>query len=227
MVATLRATAVQRELELYTAKLRNHPISYFCKTAELPRSVLDAFARAQLVDNIYWVTMLARVRDQLESPVLREAVRKNILDEVGDSKTSHVTLCKQFVESLGLPSHFDDYRHYSPASVYPVELMMSLAGNVDDGFMAGWLLAQECLVPVLFQMFRPSFEAIPGADVSYLKEHEQVDACDHTRWLMEGIQSIAITDETVARVVTGLDLGGRATLAVPDCLYAQTIKHRL
>lgn len=215
---------IQQSLNYYTEKIKNHPIKPLCDSAVLPKKILEDFAKAQCVDSTTWVTMLSLVKGSLKQPELREAVRMNILDEVGNEGIPHVTLCKRFVKSVGVSYHYDDYKKYSPASVYPVEVMMSLAGNVKDEIIGGWLLAQETLVPVVFSTFRPAYRNLPNADVQYLIEHEEVDAEDHARWMMDAVNKMLISDEALNLVLAGMDLGGRATIGVIDFLYADTLK---
>ncbi len=93
---------LERALTRYRVQLETHPIRPLCDRASLPRPVLEAFARAQFVDSTIWVAMLALIKGHVLSPVLQEAVRKNILDEVGASGIPHVTLCQRFVESVGV-----------------------------------------------------------------------------------------------------------------------------
>lgn len=223
MTSPSRIDSVHAALHQYEGQLETHPIGDLCARAALPREILESFARAQLVDNTLWVPMLALAKDKLSAPLLREAVRRNIMDEVGADGISHVTLCKQFVESVGLPTHYEDYREFSPASVYPVQVMMGLTGRCDDLLMAGWLISQENLVPAFFRMFRPAFAAIEGADTGYLVEHEEVDSAEHAQWFLEAVAAMLNSDEDLDRVLTGIDMGGRATLAVPDYLYSQAV----
>lgn len=215
---------VEQALDIYTQKLETHPIKPLCDHAEVPKAVLEAFARAQFVDSTMWVAMLSLIKGHVSSTQLRDAVRKNILDEVGDAGTPHVTLCKRFVESLGVPTYYSNYREYSPASVFPVEVMMGLAGYCDDATIAGWLLSQENLVPVVFRIFRRAYATLPQADLTYLTEHEEVDSIDHARWIREAIEPLIYTTESTGRVISGIDIGGRTTISVLDFLYAQTVR---
>jgi pyrroloquinoline quinone (PQQ) biosynthesis protein C len=158
---------LDRALARYRFQLETHPLRPLCERAALPRPVLEAFARAQFVDSTIWVAMLALIKGRVQAAGLREAVRKNILDEVGNDGVPHVTLCQRFVESVGVPSRYFDYREFSPASVYPVEVMMALAARADDATLGGWLLSQELLVPEVFGMFRVALAAIPEVDLEY------------------------------------------------------------
>jgi len=56
---------------------------------------------------------------------------------------------------------------FSPASVYPVEVMMALAARADDATLARWLLSQEAMVRGLW-MSGWALRRIPGVDLEYL-----------------------------------------------------------
>ena len=208
----------------YAHQIRSHPIADACGQRRVPLAILRAFARCQYVDSTTWVAMLALAKGKIEASALREAVRKNIRDEVGDSGTPHVTLCKRFLNSIGETTSYSDIKEYSPASVYPVALMFGLAGNCSDALMGGWLLSQEILVPVVFQTFRPSFDVFDNADVTYLVEHEQVDADAHSQWIRQAVGELVVDDSTAQEVITGVHFGGRATVSVLDYLYAQLLQ---
>jgi len=106
---------------------------------------------------------------------------------------------------------------------------------MDEGKLAGWLLAQESLVPVLFEVFRPAFAKIKGVDLTYLDEHIRVDADEHAKWMLDGVLALlekSRTDhgsewgETILKgVLYGIDLAGRVTLSVPDILYGMALRH--
>lgn len=219
-----KLAAVEQGVSSYKEKLETHPIRRLCEAAKLPPEILRAFARVQFVDSIMWVPMLSLIKGQISSSALREAVRKNIRDEVGDEGTPHVTLCKRFLESIGVPTQFNNYVSYSPASLYPVSVMMGLAGNCDDAMIGGWLLAQEVLVPVLFRMFRPAFRVFSAPNLAYMTEHEEVDSVDHSRWILEALDSILASADSAGPAIAGVDLGGRATLGVPDFLFAEVTR---
>lgn len=208
----------------YEKQIEEHPMAVACAERRVPREILAAFARCQWVDSSTWVPMLALAKGSMEADALREAVRMNINDEAGENGTPHVTLCKRFLQSVGVSTTYSDIHGYSPASVYPTGLMFGLAGNCSDPMMGGWLLSQEVLVPVVFRTFRHAFEAIDGVDVTYLIEHEEVDAEDHSRWIAEALEEIVVDRATAADAVAGVHMGGRATVAVIDYLYGQMLQ---
>src|SRR5438552_2481866 len=96
--------SVLTALKNYQSEILQHPIKPWCIGARLPEAVLQAFAKAQFVDSTMWVSMLSLIKGNASFPQLRDAVRRNILDEVGDSGIPHVTLCNKFVKSIGVPT---------------------------------------------------------------------------------------------------------------------------
>lgn len=212
-------------LDGYKEQISNHPIVALCEASNPPREMLAAFAREQLVDGTAWVPMLALIKDASHSELLADAVRFNLLDEVGcaDQRPglAHMTLLKRFVASLGVTTKYSDYHTFAPESVQPMAVMLGLAGRADDALVAGWLLSQEVLLPVIFRIFRPAYaKAFPSADLEFLVVHEEVDDEDHAEFVRR-----ALLDEPgwERRATAGLGMGARALIGVLDYLYADHV----
>lgn len=216
---------IHEALIYYDSSLATHPIARLCRDGILPRPLALEFARAQYVDSTLWVAMLSLAKGKVKNHKLSEAIRKNILCEVGNEGVPHTTLCQSFVESLGESARFGTYENYAPVAAHPMEVM-NVFDQAGDGLIAGWLLVSETLVPRLFQVFRPAFTQFHGADLRYLDEHITVDADEHSKWMLEAALEIAETPEGLEEVLQGMALGGRVTLSVPDALYAQALLTR-
>lgn len=209
-------------LDFYKRQIESHPIRSLCGAQNAPIEMLQAFAREQLVDGMAWVPMLARIKDASSTALMREAVRYNILDEVGCAKgggsVAHITLLRRFVSSLGVPTRYSDYKTYAPEAVQPMAVMLGLAGQADDGLVAGWLLSQEVLLPVIFRIFRPAFERrFPGADLEFLRVHEEVDDDEHAELVRRALLDSPALEE---RAIAGMGMGARALIGVLDYLYS-------
>lgn len=234
-----RAEVVRRLVADYVDLVRRHPIARMCLQKRLTREVLELFARAQKVDNDLWIVpMLVRARDMIRSPKLYRAVSMNINEELGsprlggvemlsaadpEKKVSHVDLVYRFISSLGLDTGANHPLEYSPASAHAVGLMMNLTGARREALMAGWLDAQEHVVPEYFRYFA---EAYPeGVDVTYLTEHVDADSPEggHANWMREGVEEILEDVESLPDVIDGVHLGGRAALSVLDWLYSKAV----
>jgi len=213
-------------LSSYKRQIESHPIVSLCGAPNPPAGMLQAFAREQLVDGMAWVPMLALIKDASRTEFMREAVRYNILDEVGcakrDGGVAHMTLLKRFVASLGIPTTYSDYKTYAPEAVQPMAVMMGLAGRADEGLVAGWLLSQEVLLPVIFRLFRPAFaRSFPEADLEFLIIHEEVDDDEHAELVRRALLDSPGFEE---RATAGIGMGARALIGVLDYLYSDHIE---
>lgn len=214
---------LDREINAYTFKLRNHPIVKYCQQQILPLEILNDFAKVQFVDSVLWIPMLALIKGKIKSPRLLKAVRANMLCEAGADGIPHVTLCQKFIESLGIMPRYGDYNEFTKYSSHPVEIMMSIQ-DFDEPFITGWLLAAEALVPVMFSVFKEAYQNTPGVDLTYLNEHIVIDADEHAEWMRESAQELMMASDCFEQIKAGIDIGARLTLAIPDVLFAKTIR---
>lgn len=215
--------AIQAEVERYRLALETHPLARVFAGAQAPRALVQAFAELQYVDSVLWVPMLALMKDRVAAPRLKRALTENLLCEAGARHTSHVTLCREFVESVGVSPYFGDFNAYSSLATQPVEVMNSVSG-LSEAQIAGWILAGESVVPQLFKMVLPAFKRQPGADVRYLTEHISVDGDEHAVWMREAIEELLDRGTPLSGILEGVHLGGRTALNVPDALYARFVR---
>ena len=184
------------------------------------------FAKIQFVDSILWVPMLALLKGKVKSPRLLKAVTANMLCEAGAEGMPHVTMCQQFVESLGITPRYGDYKDFAPLSAHPIEVMMAIQ-DFDEPFIAGWLLGAEALVPIMFSIFKSAFEKVEGADLRYFNEHIAIDSDEHAQWMREAAAELMGDSDCYEQVLAGMDLGARVTFSIPDVLYSKTIRENL
>ena len=209
---------IETRLEYYTTLLAAHPLLEMAATGRLARPVADEFAYLQYVDSILWVPMLALMKERVSRPRLLRAIAENLACEAGYRGTSHVELARQFVESLGL---------FAPPPGCPVPDVVDTVTHwtrFPEPQIAGWLLAAETLVPLLFTRMRPSFASLPGADLRYLDEHVHVDSDDHAVWMKEAVAEILCSPSSLPAVLVGVDFGAREVFDVPDVLYTHALK---
>jgi len=218
-----RFAELQHEVARLRDELESHPIARLCAMGTVPESILRDWARIQYVDSTLWIPMLALAKGQTKSPRLLQALKANIRCEAGDDGIPHVTLCREFVESLGEPTYYGNYQDYAPLAAHSVGVMNALA-SMSEEEMAGWLMATETLVPTFFAIFRPGFARIPGADLRYLDEHIAVDSDEHAEWMNESVHELLKNETSYERLLAGIRLGGRVMLSIPDALYARTLR---
>jgi pyrroloquinoline quinone (PQQ) biosynthesis protein C len=207
----------------FKEELESHPIAKMAQEGTIPESILREYARIQYVDSVLWIPMLALIKGKTTSPRLMKAVRANILCEAGYDGKPHVTMAKEFVESIGEPTFYGDYSDYAPRSAHAVEVMNGIAG-MNEAELSGWLLAAETLVPIFFSIFRPAFARLPGVDLRYLDEHISVDADEHSQWMNEAVREILKDEATFEHILNGIRIGGRLTLSIPDVLYSRALR---
>lgn len=218
---------IRVRLRSYQQDMRGHPIGRVIRNEKLPQVIALEFATLQYIDSVLWVPMLALMKDRVSSPRLRKALTDNLLCEAGATHTSHITLCREFVESIGILPSFGDYRDHSELATHPVAVMNSVSALSEEE-IAGWILAAETLVPDMFAMFLPAFEKISGSDLTYLREHIGVDSEEHSQWMLEAARELIAESGDPRRsykgVLSGLDVGARVALSIPDALYAKTLR---
>ncbi len=216
---------VEDLVDFYVSKIANHPIKELIQKKLISNELADEFAKLQYIDSVLWVPMLSIMKDRVTNPKLLESIKENILCESGYNHTSHITICKNFLESLGIAPFFGQYSHYSELATQPVELMNS-ATSLNQANIAGWLLIAETLVPELFKLFRPLFVHRKNVDLEYFDEHIEVDADEHAQWMYDSVKELIQVKENYRDVLDGIDLGARVALNVPDAIYSKAIRNR-
>lgn len=215
---------IDAEVQRYHAELRGHPLRrVFAEEEGAPSALLREFAALQYIDSVLWVPMLALMKDRVRNPRLKRALTENLLCEAGARHTSHITLCRDFIASVGVAPYFGDFREYSALATQPVELMNSVSG-LSEAEIAGWILVAEAVVPSLFALALPGFAKVEGADLRYLREHIVVDADEHSSWMRESVEELLKEGVPAADILNGVRLGGRTALNVPDALYAKFLR---
>lgn len=211
---TKNLQSVQRTVKTYEVQLNRHPIVSFAQKAPLSDSATGQLVNYMFADGCAWVPMLTIIKGRAKTPQLRDAVRKNILDEIGHRKEAHLTLCLAFMESLGI----------APSSEgADLNGAINIARNLSEAQVAGYLLAQETLTPQLFRFVRGLVRSKPNVDLRYLDEHLEVDV-DHTRYMLTAVQAVLVTGESVDHIIEGVDLGARTAIGFLDKLYEQVIR---
>ncbi len=204
-------------LDRYRAELVEHPLLVAAKAGQIERTTLLRFAYYQYSDSVTWIPMLAQMKDKaLRSRRLRTAIEDNIAHEAGLGSTSHVTLAARLMRSLGVRS----------LAELPTEGLANTAGLwLTDAFaamtepmLAGWLLAAETLVPIMFAIFAPLFG---DADATYFTEHVHVDSDEHSRWMAEAVDEVVALygDACVPDVLAGMADAWAETREDPDALW--------
>jgi hypothetical protein len=203
-------------VEFYAGLLVHHPLLERARANALPREVLVEFAQLQYADSILWIPMLSLMKARAQSPRLVAAIDHNIADEAGRTSASHVELARTFVRSLGVAD-------FATGGLAPdVVEMVSHWSRLPEPALAGWLLAAERLVPIMFGAMRPCYAGL-GASLRYLDEHIAVDEAAHARWMEEAVDELLGAGVGSDEVLHGVDIGAREVFNVPDVLYAKTL----
>jgi len=209
---------IDQRVEFYKDQLKRHPIVPLLKKNAVPRSILVDYAAIQYADSLLWVPMLALLKDRVKNERLKQALRENLLCEAGANATSHVEICRRFIESTG--ANLDDIDF---ASISGGQVIRSVAvADLSEPQIAGWILTAETLVPLQFALFLDSFRKIGAVDLTYLIEHVAVDTDEHSQWMRESCLELLKESDCFNEILSGIDIGGRVQLRDPDVLYAKT-----
>lgn len=211
---------LEQRVNFYHDQLENHPIKSLILKDLFSKDLALEFAKLQYIDSVLWVPMLALMKDRVTNKNLHKALRANLMCEAGINHQSHITLCKEFLESIGIAPYMGDFEMLSGLAKQPVEIMNSV-GGLSEAEIAGWILVAEALVPSLFRLFRPCFARMENADLKYLDEHIVVDSDEHAAWMYQAAKDLLQNGTCVRHILAGIDLGGRTALAVPDVLFAK------
>jgi pyrroloquinoline quinone (PQQ) biosynthesis protein C len=205
-------------LDRYRASLFAHPLLEAARTGQIERPLLLRFAYYQYADSITWIPMLAQMKSKaLRSRRLRRAIEDNIAHEAGLGGTSHVTLAAQLMRSLGIRTldAFPTHALGHTASLWLSDAFVAMT----EPALAGWLLTAETLVPEMFAVMKPCFDAI--ADTRYFTEHIAVDSDEHAAWMTEAVAEVVSIygAECVPEVLAGMADAWQETLEDPDELW--------
>jgi len=214
---------VKQTIEFYGRQMASHPLCGVLHGEHVPKALLLEYAGIQYVDSVLWVPMLALMKDRAKNPRLRKALTDNILCEAGATHTSHITLCHDFVKSAGITPFFGDFQRFSNLAHHPIEMMNAVSG-MSEAQIAGWALVAEAIVPELFKMALAGFRALPNVDTKYLEEHIAVDSDEHAQWMLESVTELLAEGVALDEILSGVHLGGRTALSVPDGLYAKYLR---
>jgi hypothetical protein len=207
-------------LDHFRNLLAEHPLLVAARNGALDTKTLHELAYYQYSDSITWIPMLAQMKSKaLRSRRLRKAIEDNIGHEAGLSGTSHVTLAVAMMRSLGIDR----------IDRFPTETLTKEANEwLSDDFatvtepqIAGWLLAAESLVPLMFAAVKPCFDRIAGCDTTYFSEHVAVDADEHAAWMAEAVDEVVelYGPRAVPLVIAGMTTAWHETVLAPDTLW--------
>ncbi len=217
------ANQISELVEFYQKQMETHPLQNVFKSQRVPLKLLKEYASLQYIDSTLWVPMLAIMKDRVSAPRISKALKDNIMCEAGVCGTSHITLCMNFIKSLGVDPFFGSTEYYSPLAIHPTEMMNAVSG-MSEGQIVGWTLVAEAIVPFLFQMTLAAYKKNPKTNVLYLEEHISVDSDEHAQWMFEGAIEVATSAQAFHAILEGIHLGGRTALSVPDALYAKFLR---
>lgn len=209
-------------LDRYRAELDEHPLLEAARNGQIEKPLLLHFAYYQYSDSITWIPMLAQMKSRaLRSRRLRKAIEDNIAHEAGLGSTSHVTLAVQLMRSLGIRTldAFSTEGITKTASLWLSDEFATMA----EPALAGWLLTAETLVPQMFAVMKPSFEALGTADTTYFTEHIAVDSDDHAQWMAEAVDEVVAIygPDCVPLVLRGMADAWEETLEDPNDVWGR------
>jgi hypothetical protein len=214
--------SINKRIEFYEKQLKCHPIANYLNKSSVPEKILNEFAIIQYSDSLLWVPMLSLMKDRVKNVRLKRALRENMLCEAGANAISHIELCRRFLESMGIDC---GNLHINSDNLALSTAELSFITALNEAQIAGWILAAEALVPVTFALFRQGFAHVKGVDLTYLNEHIIVDTDEHSQWMKESALELLSESACFDEIITGIDIGGRVVLRVPDALYAKVIRY--
>lgn len=222
ILTTPRALAapVFAQLDRYCAQFAEHPFFLAAHDDRIPRPLLHEFAFYQYSDSVLWIPMLALMKSKAtRSERLRRAIEENIRCEAGLGGVSHVQFAVNLMRSLGIES-VDDFAPDTFTTSASLWLSRDFA-DFSEPEMAGWLLAAEMLVPIMFARMKVAFDRIPGCDTAYLAEHVAVDSDEHATWMAESVEEVVSLygAASVPEVLAGLEDAWVETVEIPDLLH--------
>jgi Iron-containing redox enzyme len=206
-------------LDRYRTELLAHPLLEAARHGQIERPILLQFAFCQYSDSITWIPMLAQMKSKAaRSRRLRRAIEDNIAHEAGLGGTSHVTLAAQLMRSLGIRT-LDAFPTATFGATASLWLSDAFVDMTEPG-LAGWLLTAETLVPEMFAVMQPCFEA-SGADTTYFTQHVAVDTDEHAAWMAEAVEEVVeiYGHDCVPGVLAGMADAWEETLEDPDTLW--------
>jgi hypothetical protein len=207
-------------LDRYRAELLEHPLLAAARTGKIGRTTLQQFAFYQYSDSITWIPMLAQMKSRaIRSRRLRNAIEDNIKHEAGLGGISHVTLAAQLMRSLGIHT-LAEYPTDGFGRTAALWLRDDFA-DMPEPWLAGWLLTAETLVPEMFAVMKPCFDALAGVDTTYFAHHIAVDSDEHSAWMAEAVDEVVAIygPDSVAIVLAGMADAWEETLEDPDELW--------
>lgn len=206
----------------YKSQINGHPVITAGRAAELTMFDVRRFAITQFGDCIWWVPMLALIKERVTSPRLRKAAFDNLRCEAGaagESQPSHIAMCYNMVNALGISNYEISGLGEIAAHRESVTAILSLASE-SEGVIAGWLLAAEGLVPVMFKGILPAFKKlISENDTEYLTEHVAVDEDQHVQWMVEAVLEVLDSGATLEQVAHGIEKAGNITMGFLDDIH--------
>ncbi len=215
-------------LDRYRAELAQHPLLEAARAGQIEKPILLHFAYYQYSDSITWIPMLAQMKSKaLRSRRLQRAIEDNIAHEAGLGSVSHVALAVQLMRSLGIRT-LDDFPTEGFGKTASLWLSDRFAA-MSEPELAGWLLTAEDLVPRMFAVMKPCFDAIgPEVDRTYFSEHIAVDADEHAKWMAEAVDEVVAIygPECVPSVLEGMADAWQETLEDPDDLWGRRCASR-
>lgn len=213
------------QLERYRTELVEHPLLRAGSQGALDDTTLHQFAFHQYSDSITWIPMLAQMKTlATRSQRLQAAIRDNIAHEAGLDGTSHVTLAVELMRSMGL-TRLESFPTTTFADTATLWLSDAFV-HCPEPAIAGWLLAAETLVPMMFAAVKPSFDRI--ANTRYFSVHIAVDADEHATWMAEAVDEVVSLygPDSVSLVIAGMADAWAETIEVPDALWRQQCASR-
>jgi pyrroloquinoline quinone (PQQ) biosynthesis protein C len=214
-------------LDRYRAELLEHPLLAAARTGQIERETLLEFAYYQYSDSITWIPMLAQMKSKaLRSRRLRKAIEDNIAHEAGLGGVSHVQLAVDLMRSLGIRT-LDAYPTENLGHSATLWLADDFA-DLAEPALAGWLLTAETLVPEMFAVIRPCFEALAGADSTYFTAHIAIDGDEHSQWMAEAVDEVVALygPACVPTVLQGMADSWAEVQEDPDALWRRRCASR-
>jgi pyrroloquinoline quinone (PQQ) biosynthesis protein C len=207
--------SLEQRVEEGALAIRTHALSQKAAAGKWSAAQRLAYSVVQYGFAVVWPGFLGAVGDRVNTPELKQAFKENALCEVGATGTGHVFLARKFAISQGItPAQLDKWCE-SDLSHQSMSRMFALVDTeADEGYIAGYLYAQETLAGVMFESFLPAFKEVAGCAIEYMTVHIEVDGDEHGPMIMKGIEKLialeplhpdSLAPKCISKILSGID----------------------
>jgi pyrroloquinoline-quinone synthase len=198
--------------EVATRRLLDHPFYKAWVDGELSRDDLAVYAREYWHHVREFPRYLEAVRDRLPEGTARQAIEKNLADEIdGD----HDSLWLQFADAVGAKSDQLTAADPSDQTRTCTDAWMQACASKSPEFALAMLYAYESQIPTVAVSKTEGLAAhygVSGPGSEYFEVHAEIDV-EHSRDLAQAVEDVSTRPE---EAVAGAKAGAETALRLLD-----------